>query len=54
MKHFPITVWISMAILTIFTAVNVWMHPIECLQMAVVFSVGAAILRVAYFIIEGE
>lgn len=54
MKHFPISVWISMAVLLIFTAISVWTHPLECLQMAIIFSVGASILRVAYFVIEGE
>lgn len=54
MKHFPISVWISMVILLIVTAITVWTHPLECLQMAAILSVCAAVLRVAYFVIEGE
>ena len=54
MKHFPISVWISMVILTIVTAIGVWMHPLYCLQMAAILGVCASVLRVAYFIIEGK
>jgi hypothetical protein len=54
MKLIPISVILASVVLFIFSAVTVYLHPLQCLAIAVVVLLAASAIRVAYFVIEGE
>lgn len=54
MKTIPLSVILSCVVLLIFVAITVYLHPWECLAVAIGMTLFAAAIRVAYFVSENE
>lgn len=54
MKTIPISVILACVVLLPFVAATIYLHPWDCLVVALVMILCASIIRVAYFVIEGE
>ena len=52
MKTIPLSVILSCVVLLIFSALTIYLHPWECLAVAVGMILFASAIRVAYFVSE--
>ena len=54
MKSIPISVILACVVLIPFVAATIYLHPMECLAVAIGVLLSGSAIRVAYFVIEGE
>jgi len=54
MKSVPVSVWLSAAIVFIFSGYSAWQNPVLWFQCFGIVIFVASLVRVAYFLFEGE
>ena len=54
MKSIPISVILACVVLLIFVALTIYLHPMECLAVAIGVLLSGSAIRVAHFVFEGK
>jgi hypothetical protein len=54
MNPVPVSVWLGALIMIIFSVHSAWQNPVLWLEYFGIVCIAASIIRVVYFLVEGE